>query len=373
MSSELALNTWLFKDERDIFNKKNNILAISYIVRVFAGYSVCLYLALADFNILLNIAASFIAGMCIGQMFIIAHDSAHDAFMETKKQNKVVSRICLFLPLHSYSLWKFFHNRNHHLQMHVKGTDIYWEPLTYAEYNALSYWKKGMYRLYRSVFGALPYYLIEMWAKSFIFPSNPLAKKEKEKHAREAWIVVSSMLIQIVAVYFIGHAVSDSKSSVEILFFGLFMPFLVWTWFVSFTFYMQHTNPKIGWHRKDEEFDFHLSSILGSNRMMLPTPVHEMYMEVNEHIAHHLAPNIPLYNLKKAQRKFESVHHDLTLVIKNGLWEYPYNTKRCKLFDFERRCWVDFKNNPTGAYIMPLKDRLAQIRNNTSQKDSVAA
>ena len=61
-----------------------------------------------------------------------------------------------------------------------------------------------------------------------------------------------------------------------------------------------------------------------------------------EHTAHHVDMGVPLYRLKEAQALLEKklAGH---IVVQPFSWRWYADTvRRCKLYDFDARCWTDF-------------------------------
>ena len=74
---------------------------------------------------------------------------------------------------------------------------------------------------------------------------------------------------------------------------------------------------------------------------------------IMEHTAHHVDMGVPLYRLKKAQRLLEQMLPG-RIVIQQFSWRWYFDTaRRCKLYDYERLCWTDFKGRPTSISLLP--------------------
>ena len=83
-----------------------------------------------------------------------------------------------------------------------------------------------------------------------------------------------------------------------------------------------------------------------------------MMHHIMEHTAHHVDMSIPLYKLKQAQTKLEDMLPG-RIIIQPFSWGWYFKTARaCKLYDFTRRCWTDFKGQATSV----LMNRQARTR-----------
>jgi omega-6 fatty acid desaturase (delta-12 desaturase) len=122
-------------------------------------------------SILLKILFGLVAGFVTGRIFILGHDACHQSFTPNRELNKVLGRIAFLPSLTPYSLWDVGHNVVHHGQTNLKGFDFVWAPLSKAEFDALPAWRKALERLYRSGWGPVFYYLIEIWWRREYFPN----------------------------------------------------------------------------------------------------------------------------------------------------------------------------------------------------------
>jgi omega-6 fatty acid desaturase (delta-12 desaturase) len=113
-------------------------------------------------SLLLKIIFGLVAGFVTGRIFILGHDACHQSFTPHRELNKLLGRIAFLPSLTPYSLWDVGHNVVHHGQTNLKGFDFVWAPLSKAEFDVLPSWRKTLERLYRSGWGPVFYYLIEI-------------------------------------------------------------------------------------------------------------------------------------------------------------------------------------------------------------------
>jgi len=70
---------------------------------------------------------------------------------------------------------------------------------------------------------------------------------------------------------------------------------------------------------------------------------------IMEHTAHHVDMSIPLYKLKQAQSKLETMLPQ-RIIVQPFSWGWYFETARsCKLYDFSLRCWTDYKGQATST------------------------
>jgi omega-6 fatty acid desaturase (delta-12 desaturase) len=154
---------------------RHDAFALTIFVADFTLYFSLLFVALAPFGWAINITGSAAAGIIIGAIFTLGHDACHDALTAHPRLNIWLARIAFIPSAHAASLWILGHNQIHHGFTNLKGRDYVWEPMSPAEYAIASAGRKAFYRLCRSPFGGLPYYLIDMWWKKNFLPIAPEA------------------------------------------------------------------------------------------------------------------------------------------------------------------------------------------------------
>jgi omega-6 fatty acid desaturase (delta-12 desaturase) len=74
---------------------------------------------------------------------------------------------------------------------------------------------------------------------------------------------------------------------------------------------------------------------------------------IMEHTAHHVDMTIPLYRLKAAQAMLEEKMPG-RIVVQPFTWRWYFDTvRRCKLYDYQARCWTDFSGRQTTPSLAP--------------------
>ena len=104
-------------------------------------------------SIWLTLALSVPTGMFLVRVFIVQHDCGHGAFFSTLGANTFVGRLCSLITLTPYTNWARQHGAHHanwnNLDRRTAGSDIYSACPTVREYQALSRWRRLLYRLPR--------------------------------------------------------------------------------------------------------------------------------------------------------------------------------------------------------------------------------
>ena len=118
---------------------------------------------------------------------------------------------------------------------------------------------------------------------------------------------------------------------------------------MGYTVYYQHTHPQVPWFRTRGEADAY-----GGQHQRMVTILHSrlwgrLTHEIMEHNAHHVHPQIPHCRLRAAQRRLGELAVP-TFLAERLTPAYIVDVNlRCKLYDYDRHCWLDFDGRPTSA------------------------
>ena len=142
-------------------------------------------------------------------------------------------------------------------------------------------------------------------------------------------------------------AVATEQSIAMTLLMGFVVPFFFWVSMIGFVVYVHHTHVDVSWH--EERTGWSKAAPFVSTTVHLTFPLHigAMMHHIMEHTAHHVDMSIPLYRLKQAQAKLETLLPG-RIIVQPFSWRWYFQTARsCKLYDFTRQCWTDYKGRAT--------------------------
>jgi omega-6 fatty acid desaturase (delta-12 desaturase) len=289
-------------------------------------------------------------GFTIGRLFIIGHDACHQSLTPHRGLNKWIGRIAFLPSLTTFSLWDIGHNVVHHGYTNLKGFDFVWAPLTQEEFAKLSWMGRLLDRAYRSGWAPGLYYMIEIWWKKMVFPSA------KEMPTRRPIFVKDSLLISAFALVWVGGmviaAVATQQSIALVLLCSVVVPFLFWCAMIGFVVYVHHTHVKVSWHDDRSAWAKAQPFVSTTVHLTFPLKIGALMHHIMEHTAHHVDMSIPLYHLKQAQSKLETLLPG-RIIVQPFSWRWYFQTARdCKLYDFTRQCWTDYKGRATSQPAM---------------------
>lgn len=285
------------------------------------------------------------AGFVTGRLFIIGHDACHQSLTAHRGLNKVLGRIAFLPSLTPYSLWDTGHNVVHHGYTNLKGVDFVWAPLSAQEFAALSPAQRVLQKLYRS--GLCPglYYLVEIWWKREFFPNPQHMPTRRTIFTQDSALVAAFGVLWMAAIT--GAAWVTGQSPWLLLACGVLVPFLFWCSMIGFVVYVHHTHVKVSWHDNKAAWTAAAPFVSTTVHLTFPLKIGALLHHIMEHTAHHVDMSIPLYRLKQAQAKLEDMLPG-RIIVQRFSWRWYIETaKACKLYDFSRECWTDFKGRKT--------------------------
>jgi omega-6 fatty acid desaturase (delta-12 desaturase) len=321
------------------YYRRSTVLAFLLLLADIALFGVAEWLVARSGVLGLQLLGGVLATIAIVRLFIIGHDACHGSLTDHDLLNKVLGRIAFLPSLTPYSLWRVGHNVVHHGFNNLKGRDFVWEPLDPSEFAALSPARRLLERVYRSAFGPLPYYLVEIWWKKLYFPGKAHAPGKRAEFKWDSTLVTvfAALWVAGLAIY---SPVGGGATALAII-VGFVVPFLVWNWTVGFVVYLHHTHPDVVWYSDKSSWLKAQGILHGTVRYKIRPYWNILLHNIMEHAAHHLDARIPLYRLKAAQAELARLVPDIP-VIELSMRTYWRTVRECKLFDFERRVWVTF-------------------------------
>lgn len=232
-------------------------------------------------------------GLFLVRAFIIQHDCGHRSFFRQRWACDLVGRVLGVLTMTPYFWWKRDHDRHHassgDLSRRGYG-DI--DTLTVAEYNALSSWRRRLYRLYRHplvLFGFGPLYQFVVRHR---LPLNI------PKNDRRALVSILSTDLAILAVVLIaGWIIGYGRfSALWLPVIGVAATVGVWMFFV------QHQFETTYW-AEHETWSFATAALKGCSYYKLPPVLEWITGNIGYHHIHHLAARVPNYRLRDCFRE----------------------------------------------------------------------
>ncbi|NPC55932.1 fatty acid desaturase [Caenimonas soli] len=285
------------------------------------------------------------AGFVIGRLFIIGHDACHQSLTPHRTLNKWIGRIAFLPSLTPYSLWDIGHNVVHHGYTNLKGFDFVWAPYTREEFAALSPGQRLLGRIYRSGWTPGLYYMVEIWWKRMFFPNR------RHMPTSRPMFLLDNLLVSAFGLFWaaglVATALATGQSVTVLLLTGWVAPFLFWCAMIGFVVYVHHTHTAVSWHEERGAWSRAQPFVSTTVHLTFPPAIGGLLHHIMEHTAHHVDMGIPLYRLRQAQATLEKMLPG-RIVVQRFSWRWYFETaRRCKLYDFTRRCWTDYAGRAT--------------------------
>ncbi|HEU4731347.1 MAG TPA: fatty acid desaturase [Kofleriaceae bacterium] len=297
------------------------------------------------------------AGVFSGSLFMIGHDACHGSYTSRPVLNQVIGRIAFLSSYHTYSPWELSHNRIHHVYTNLRDKDFVWTPLSRAELDALPWWKRRLYRAYRTPLGLALYYPIEIWWPRLFFPRRALLDRPRRVYTLDSLLVLGFLAAQLAMV---AAASAGWHAWALGTVFALVVPYLTFSWMIGFVIYFNHTHPEVPWFAARGEWSSAAGALRGTVRLTFPRWTAFFAPSIMDHVAHHVDPRVPLVRLKQAQERIEAVLPGQIVVQAWSVRALLGILERCKLYDYDAHCWTDFQGSPTTRRLAPGLPHLEQ-------------
>jgi omega-6 fatty acid desaturase (delta-12 desaturase) len=260
---------------------------------------------------------------------MIQHDCGHGSFFRYRLANDWVGRFLGVLTLTPYDDWRRAHAIHHansgHLDRRGIG-DI--DTLTVREFQALRFWGRVRYRLYRH-----PLVMFGLGA-AYQFILRHRLPIDLRRGGWQAWVSamatnLSIAIVVITLVWFVGIGP----------FLLVHLPITLLAASVGvWLFYVQHQFEQTFWAHGGE-WSFYEASLRGSSHYDLPGILRWFTANIGMHHVHHLCSRIPYYRLPQTLRD----NPDLRSASRLTLFQ-SFRCVRLVLWDESRRRLVSFRD-----------------------------
>jgi len=263
------------------------------------------------------------------RLFMIQHDCGHGSFFARRRIDDWTGRIIGILTLTPYDYWRRAHAEHHASagNLDERGVgDI--ATLTIAEYQALSFRGRLVYRLYRNpvvMFGIGPIWL-------FLFKQRlPFGMM---RSGLQPWV---STMATNAAVAIIAALLMWAVGVVPFLMVHL--PIVVLAGAAGiWLFYVQHQFEETHWS-EPPEWQFPHAALHGASNYDLPRPLMWLTANIGIHHVHHLASRVPYYRLPEVLRDHPELRNVGRITIMESL-----RCVKLVLWDEKTRRLVSFRD-----------------------------
>ncbi len=278
----------------------------------------------------LTLGLAIPTGALLVRVFIVQHDCGHGAFFVSRRANDTVGLVCSLMTLTPYANWRRRHAAHHgnwnNLDRRVLDTDIYSSCLTVKEYQALTRWRRIVYRLGRHPL------LANVLFPPFIFLMlHRLPLDRRRSSPIECRTVYGTNLALVVLVVAAGLLLGFR----EVLLVQL--PVILESAIIGvFLFTIQHRFEGTLWARQSE-WNFPAAALRGSSHLRLPKVLQWFTGSIGFHHIHHLNPRVPNYRLQECHEAVPALRDVPPLTVRSclqALWLALWDEDRRRLVSF---------------------------------------
>ena len=307
-----------------------------------------------------KVAASLFLGFTISNLFGLGHELAHGAVVRQRWLNRLFAILCFAPGLINYRMWLFDHNLQHHIRSNIREARNSWTPLTPGEFRALPSYRKLLHRMYRAPLGlglGLGYFL-ERWQHVDFFPRGDYLPK----HLRPAaWRHLAGLVVYLAAyVTFLATASRFAPvGPITAILLGFVVPFFIFMSLLGFAVFAQHTHPDAPWVEAEVQ-DRMLPVARVTTRWIFPSWFTFLTHNAMDHVVHHWNPRIPCYRAGEASDRLGELLGNELITERFTVSRLNDVLRRCKLYDYEARRWLDFNGRPTTDTAAPFETEPSQ-------------
>lgn len=350
------MSTKQLRAELGEYTSRSTTLGVSLFLYDMAIYILAIAGVILLESLILQILCGILAGLKISLLFVIAHDAAHASLTNYKFLNKLIARLSFLPCYHNYSLWLKAHNKSHHLSTNVEGENS-WSPLSKKQYDDLPAWRQQVERFYRTLPGISFNYLVERWWKHKFFPYRDLVSSGGLIYWLDFLLVISYMAGFLILLFILGMQ-HIHTSPLELILLAFILPTFVGSFMIGFTVYQQHTHESIPWFKNRKQRDIYINVDQVTMYVKFPRWYNILSHNTMEHTAHHIDSTIPLYHLAKAQQVLTKLLGDQLVTIDFSFRNFLATMRKCKLYDYDNYCWLDFDGIPSSTTHLACLDML---------------
>lgn len=258
------------------------------------------------------------AAFFLVRLFIIQHDCGHGAFFQNPKYNDWTGRILGVFTCTPYDVWRRSHAIHHATSGNLdkRGVgDI--DTLTITEYQALPWWRRFTYRLYRHPF------IMFAIGPAYLFLIEQRVPAGMMLQGWRPWVsaMATNVGIAIFAALMVWLVGWKTFLMVHIPLVALAASIGVWL------FYIQHQFEDTYW-AEGHEWSHQEAALHGSSHYDLPAALSWVTGYIGIHHVHHLYSRIPFYRLPQVLRAYP----ELADVRRVTLWQ-SFKYARLRLWD----------------------------------------
>ena len=319
------------------------ILSIAFIV-----YGTTTYLLYTAKSLSALTVFVVLRGFAVAPTFIVGHDACHDALTPSARWNCVLARIALLPSWHTYTAWRYRHNFVHHRYTQILGLDSGYPPADATQFRRMKILQRLQYRLSRTIpFAGLLYF--PEWFWSHIMPNVEKRKEYKlagRYFALDYAIIILYMACEVALFSGLfsrfGLVAKSHFHPAVMLFCGIIITQFLWNWEMGVVTFLHHFHPNVPWYRDSDAPPAAERHLVSTIHVRFPIGLNWGFFNILEHTAHHVCPQIPCYQLGRAQNALQGAYAGLMTQENFSPTMLRKTFRECKLYDPVAKVWIGY-------------------------------
>ena len=291
-----------------------------------------------------------VSGTAAAMLFALAHDAAHGSLAGSRLLNRLLATACFLPSWYPYTPWIRGHNHLHHGWTNVAECDYSWQPVSPADYRAMSRPRRALTRIYRSWWGLWLHSIVEIWWKHMAKPRESDRRYLNRRMLNvDRCLVAFSVAAHAAACWTMGPRLSTLLGGPRLPAAVVVLAVVAAPWWIfhvmfSVVTFAHHTHPRVPWFRTRRESNYFQGQVRATVHVELPAWAELLLHNITVHSAHHVDPRIPFHDLPEAQRRIESAYTDDVIVERWSLASFIAVTRACQLYDYDSHEWHTFES-----------------------------
>lgn len=281
----------------------------------------------------------FIGGTAFTSFFVLAHDCGHYALLKSKRIMNALGHVLLLPVFYPFFSWKHSHDAHHRFTNLLKRTDdIYfdnaWIPETTGEYEGERKTRPVMAFLYR-IARKVP--LLGSWMHQihYLLLHPELYREDHRKR------VAFSLVFLTVCTAVLAPAIVVFAGWFALLHFWV-LPALAFQFWMSVYTLLHHTAEDVPFLDESEWTPFR-GQVECTVNVLWPRPISFLHGNIDVHLPHHVAVNIPSYWLRDAYAAIKASPYGSLVLERRFTPAYLWRTiKACRLWNPETKRYAPF-------------------------------
>jgi len=229
-------------------------------------------------------------------LFVLGHDCGHRAFSSRRWVNQWVGHLCMSPLANAFQTWVVTHD-HHHAWTQRRGEEVDWAShlKTRSEFEATTWRSDPIVRLgYALPFGIF-FWIVSNTVRRGFLVRQQIGEAKWQRERRRLLFSNVAMLVTMTAIY--GGLFAWGGLWMLLKVYGI--PAFIANVFGALIITVQHANPNTLFYT-ERGWSPLRAQLVSTFDVRFPRWIEWMWCDINIHIPHHIAPNMPWYRLRAA-------------------------------------------------------------------------